>query len=114
MVYSAHLHERILRARDRSWSFHTASAVCCLSRTSCLTRFPVPLRLKPLIRQGGHLVLETFGANGLNAIALPRLGEVSERVATTFSPVRYVERRTRRMPDRVTVKALLQRNAAAA
>lgn len=70
--------------------------------------------LPALIRPGGYLVLETFGAQGLNAVALPRQGEVSERLATTFNPVRYLERPTRRMPDRFTVKALFQRNSVSA
>lgn len=66
--------------------------------------------LSLLIRPGGYLVFETFGAQGNNAVALPRAGEIAESVAPYCRPIRYLEKRTRKMPDRVTVKALFKRD----
>jgi SAM-dependent methyltransferase len=61
-----------------------------------------------LLRPGGHLVFETFGAQGNNARELPHPGEIAAAVAP-LEPIRYIEKRTRAMPDRVTVKALFRR-----
>lgn len=63
-----------------------------------------------LLRPGGHLVFETFGAQGKNSRELPRAGDIASAVAP-LKPIRYLEKPTRGMPDRVTVKALFQRQA---
>jgi SAM-dependent methyltransferase len=63
-----------------------------------------------LLRPGGHLVFETFGAQGKNSRELPQAGEIASAVAP-LKPIRYLEKPTRGMPDRVTVKALFQRPA---
>ena len=63
-----------------------------------------------LLRPGGHLVFETFGAQGKNSRELPQAGEIASAVAP-LKPIRYLEKPTRGMPDRVTVKALFQRRA---
>lgn len=63
-----------------------------------------------LLRPGGHLVFETFGAQGKNSQELPRAGDIASAVAA-LKPIRYLERPARGMPDRVTVKALFQRRA---
>jgi len=63
-----------------------------------------------LLRPGGHLVFETFGAQGKNSRELPRAGDIASAVAP-LKPIRYLEKPTRGMPDRVTVKALFQRRA---
>lgn len=74
---------------------------------------PVDLNLLPaaaeIVRPGGHLILETFGAQGMNALSLPLRGEVQSRMSHNFSAIRYVEQATRKAPDRVTVKALFRR-----
>lgn len=62
-----------------------------------------------LLRPGGHFLFETFGAQGENARELPRPGEVATAVYPLCEPVRYLERPTRSMPNRVTVKALFRR-----
>lgn len=66
----------------------------------------VPLLLRP----GGHLVFETFGAQGNNARELPNPGEIAAAVAP-LEPIRYIEKCTRAMPDRVTVKAMFRRRS---
>ncbi|MGB9145646.1 MAG: class I SAM-dependent methyltransferase [Acidobacteriaceae bacterium] len=63
-----------------------------------------------LLRPGGHLVFETFGAQGKNSRELPRTGDIPSALAP-LKPIRYLERPTREMPERVTVKALFQRRA---
>jgi SAM-dependent methyltransferase len=63
-----------------------------------------------LLRPRGYLVLETFGAQGENSRALPKAGDVASAVVP-LTPILYSEKPTRRMPDRVTVKALFQRRA---
>lgn len=63
-----------------------------------------------LLRPGGHLVFETFGAQGKNSQELPRAGDIASAVAP-LKPILYLEKSTRAMPDRVTVKALFQRRA---
>ncbi|MGH8227347.1 MAG: class I SAM-dependent methyltransferase [Steroidobacteraceae bacterium] len=63
-----------------------------------------------LLRPGGHLVFETFGAQGKNSRELPQAGDIAFAVVP-LKPIRYLEKPTRGMPDRVTVKALFQRQA---
>lgn len=63
-----------------------------------------------LLRPGGHLVFETFGAQGANSRELPQAGDIASAVAP-LKPIRYLEKPTRAMPDRVTVKALFRRQA---
>lgn len=63
-----------------------------------------------LLRPGGHLVFETFGAQGKNSQDLPQAGEIARNLAP-LKPIRYFEKPTRGMPARVTVKALFQRPA---
>ena len=63
-----------------------------------------------LLRPGGHLVFETFGAQGKNSRELPRAGDIASAV-TPLKPICYLEKPTQGMPDRVTVKALFQRQA---
>lgn len=63
-----------------------------------------------LLRPGGHLVFETFGAQGKNSQELPRAGDIASAVVPLM-PILCLEKPTRGMPDRVTVKALFQRRA---
>jgi SAM-dependent methyltransferase len=63
----------------------------------------------PTVRAGGHLIFETYGAQGENWRSLPRPREVSETFSTRFDPVLYRERMVRGQSSAVTVKALFRR-----
>ena len=67
-----------------------------------------------LLRTDGYLIFESFGAHGGNAVALPTSGTIRLGLAPSCVPVRYIEKPTVSMPDRVTVKALFQRRASPA
>jgi SAM-dependent methyltransferase len=68
--------------------------------------------LPALVKRGGHLILETFGAQGLNWTALPRAGEVRERLGPGLTAIYLVERQARAGVNAVTVKALFQKSSA--
>jgi 2-polyprenyl-3-methyl-5-hydroxy-6-metoxy-1,4-benzoquinol methylase len=63
----------------------------------------------PIVRAGGHVIFETFGAHGENWRSLPRPREIAETLSPHFDRVVYRERTVRRQPYAVTVKALLRR-----
>jgi 2-polyprenyl-3-methyl-5-hydroxy-6-metoxy-1,4-benzoquinol methylase len=65
--------------------------------------------LPVLVKRGGHLIVETFGAQGLNWTALPRSGEVREKLEPGMAAIRYVERQAHKGKDAVTVKGLFER-----
>ena len=62
-----------------------------------------------IVRPGGYLILETFGAHGHNWRRLPRPGEVSDRLSSDFEILEYAERRVHNEPPAVTVKALFRK-----
>lgn len=62
--------------------------------------------ITPLIRPGGYLIVETFGAHGQNWASLPRRGLVREMLGQWFQFLEYNETRVRRAPDRVTLRAI--------
>jgi len=63
----------------------------------------------PTVRAGGHIIFETYGAQGGNWQSLPRPREVSETFSIRFDPVLYRERMVRGQRRAVTVKALFRR-----
>jgi SAM-dependent methyltransferase len=65
--------------------------------------------LPVLVKRGGHLIVETFGAQGLNWTALPRPGEVREKLEPGMTAIRYVERQAHQGKDAVSVKGLFER-----
>jgi hypothetical protein len=71
----------------------------------------VLVRAKETVRSGGHLVFETFGAQGGNWLALPRPHQVAEVVADGFETLIYREKPVRGRPEAVTVRALFRRGA---
>jgi SAM-dependent methyltransferase len=75
---------------------------------------PVIEKLIRLIKPGGLLIVETFGAQGENWRALPRAGEIAEALASNFSLVRYQESSVRRRPERVTLRAIALKNVPSA
>lgn len=65
--------------------------------------------LPALVKRGGHLIVETFGAQGLNWTALPRSGEVRDKLGPGMTAIRYVERQAHEGENAVTVKGLFER-----
>jgi SAM-dependent methyltransferase len=65
--------------------------------------------LPALVKRGGHLLVESFGAQGLNWTALPRAGEVREKLEPAMTAIRYVERQAHKGENAVTVKGLFER-----
>lgn len=65
--------------------------------------------LPVLVKRGGHLILQTFGAQGENWIALPRAGEVRAKLEPAMTAVRYLERPAHAGADAVTVKGLFEK-----
>lgn len=63
-------------------------------------------QIESVIKQGGFLVLETYGAHGQNWRNLPLAGELKRQLEGTFHLLQYVERTVRKVPDRVTVRAV--------
>lgn len=65
--------------------------------------------LPALVKRGGHLIVETFGAQGLNWTALPRSGEVRAKLEPAMTAIRYLERQAHQSENAVTVKGLFER-----
>lgn len=63
----------------------------------------------PTVRRGGHLIVETFGAQGENWRALPPPGQVKALLSADFDVLLYREVAVRRCPDAVAVKGLFRR-----
>ncbi len=63
----------------------------------------------PLLKVGGHLILETFGAQGENWKGLPKRNHVAMQLAPQFNLVVYQEAPVRRSPEHVTLKAVARR-----
>jgi SAM-dependent methyltransferase len=63
-------------------------------------------QIESVIKRGGFLVLETFGSHGQNWRNLPLATELQRRLDGKFHLLQYVERATRKDPDRVTVRAV--------
>jgi 2-polyprenyl-3-methyl-5-hydroxy-6-metoxy-1,4-benzoquinol methylase len=63
----------------------------------------------PTVCSGGHIIFETFGAQGENWRGLPRPHEVAEIVATDFNSLLYRERPVSGQSNAVTVKGLFCR-----
>jgi len=88
----------------RPGSFDLAVVIHALS-------LDVLLRVQPVVRQGGHIIFETFGAQGDNWRALPRPRQVITALTEDFEALEYQEKSVGRSPSAVTVKALFQRRA---
>lgn len=63
----------------------------------------------PTVYRGGHIIFETFGAQGENWRRLPRPREVAEMVSPDFDSVLYREHRVTGQSNAVTVKGLFCR-----
>jgi SAM-dependent methyltransferase len=63
----------------------------------------------PIVCVGGHIIFETFGAQGENWRALPRPHEVATLVSTDFASPLYRERQVAGQSNAVTVKGLFCR-----
>jgi SAM-dependent methyltransferase len=63
-------------------------------------------QIESVIKKGGFLVLETFGAHGQNWRSLPSASELQSQLKQVFHLLQYVERAVKKSPDRVTVKAV--------
>ena len=61
------------------------------------------------VRKGGHLIFETFGAQGENWRALPQPGHVAAKLSADFDALVYSEGGARIRPEAVTVKGLFRR-----
>jgi SAM-dependent methyltransferase len=62
-----------------------------------------------LLKPGGRLVFETFGAQGGNWETLPRVGQIKGEPATNCDLVSYRERPVRARERHVTVKAFARK-----
>jgi len=71
----------------------------------------VLVQAKETVRRGGHLIFETFGAQGRNWRALPRPLQVAELLTVGFEALIYQEKPVSGRPEAVTVKALFQKGA---
>jgi SAM-dependent methyltransferase len=72
----------------------------------------VLVQAKAMVRHGGHIIFETFGAQGGNWQALPRPLQVTEIVSDGFEALIYEERLVKRRPTVVTVRGLFRRRSA--
>jgi SAM-dependent methyltransferase len=63
-------------------------------------------QIDSVIKKGGFLVLETFGAHGENWRNLPLAGELRRQLEKVFHLLQYIERPVKKSPDRVTVRAV--------
>jgi SAM-dependent methyltransferase len=63
-------------------------------------------QINSVIKKGGLLVLETFGAHGENWRSLPLAGELRRQLEEVFHLLQYMERPVKKASDRVTVKAV--------
>jgi hypothetical protein len=63
----------------------------------------------PLLKIGGHLILETYGAQGENWRGLPNRNHVAAQLASQFDLVVYQETAVRRSPEHVTLKAVARK-----
>jgi len=63
----------------------------------------------PTVCSGGHIIFETFGAQGENWRGLPRPYEVAEMISTDFDSLLYREHRVSGQSNAVTVKGLFRR-----
>lgn len=61
------------------------------------------------LRCGGHLILETFGAQGENWRSLPRPGEIKRRLSVDFDLIAYLERKVHVDPSAVIVKGVFRK-----
>jgi SAM-dependent methyltransferase len=66
-------------------------------------------RVHPVLKRGGFLIVETFGAQGENWRALPVVGEVSSRLLERFDLLDYVEKPVRRHSPHATVRAVCRK-----
>jgi SAM-dependent methyltransferase len=66
---------------------------------------------KASLRVGGHLILETFGAQGKNWRDLPRPYQVSYELLPEFEVLSCKESPVAKAPDFVTVKGLFRKTA---
>jgi len=67
-------------------------------------------KLIRLIKPDGLLILESYGAHGENWRTLPKVGEIAEMLASSFTIVHYKESQLRRQPLRVTLRAVARKN----
>ena len=72
----------------------------------------VLVRAKAMVRNGGHIIFETFGAQGGNWQALPRPLQVADIVSDGFEALIYEERSVKSRPAAVTVRGLFRRRQA--
>jgi SAM-dependent methyltransferase len=63
-------------------------------------------QIDSVLKKGGFLVLETFGAQGENWRSLPRVRELRGQLEQSFHLSQYIERAVGKAPDRVTVRAV--------
>jgi len=71
--------------------------------------FEIVRSVAPVLKVGGHLILETYGAQGENWRELPRKDDVASQLARQFELLKYIERSVRRAPERVTLKAVCRK-----
>jgi SAM-dependent methyltransferase len=106
-VYSAHRIARVRLDANRPLPFRDERfdlvLVVHAPTLDLLDHLPV------LVKRGGHLIVETFGAQGLNRIALPRSGDVQQKLKHGMTAIRYLERQAHEGENAVTVKGLFQR-----
>jgi SAM-dependent methyltransferase len=67
--------------------------------------------LTRLIKPDGILILESYGAHGENWRTLPKVGQMAEMLASSFSLAHYKESQLRRQPQRVTLRAIARKKA---
>ena len=72
----------------------------------------VLVQAKAMVRHGGHIIFETYGAQGGNWQALPSPLKVADIVSDGFETLIYEERPVKRKPAAVTVRGLFQRREA--
>ena len=62
-----------------------------------------------LLKIGGHLILETYGAQGENWRGLPKENDVATQLAPQFDLVVYRETPVWRSPEHVTLKTVARK-----
>jgi SAM-dependent methyltransferase len=62
-----------------------------------------------VLKPGGYLIFETFGAQGGNWKALPRVGQIKSELSSNCDLVSYREHSVRAREGRVTVKAFARK-----
>jgi SAM-dependent methyltransferase len=66
-------------------------------------------RTRDLLKPGGHLILETFGAQGQNWRVLPKLGSLQAIFSNGFRVIEIIERPVGPDKTNVVAKAFVQR-----